>query len=593
MAKSKKPSTSRQPNGASSIYLGKDGRWHGRVTVGVKDDGTPDRRHVSRKTRAEVTKVVRELEKQRDSTGVAKAGQTWTVQTWLTHWVENIAAPSVGENTIDGYRVAVYHHLIPGLGAHRLEKLEPEHLERFYRKMQANGSAAGTAHQAHRTVRTALNEAVRRRHLTVNPASIAKAPKLEEEEVEPYTVEEVQRLLLEAGKQRNTARWVIALALGLRQGEVLGLKWEDVDFESGVILVRRGRLRPRYNHGCGDKCGRSKPGYCPQKINIRRETKDTKTRAGKRPIGMPEELLKLLRRHKEEQERERTLARDLWEEKGYVFTSPIGEPLNPNTDFHKWKDLLKAANVRDGRLHDARHTAATVLLLLGVPDTVVDRIMGWEPGKSARMRSRYQHLTSSVLQQTAAKVGALIWGSPRHQFPSTPGGSVPGLSQSPEPAEPVVYVACLGERYVPFLHHEHAQAVVSQWGPDHPGQPAHVEEWDRPQWEHEGPGAVRAIRDRIPDRRLVHHAYAVFLPGGERLNIGRDEQWSVLAWEFETDLYTDLPVRWHTTRRPGQEVEAQVRGTDKGAVCAAYAEACAQAVDRSRNPARYGDVVGR
>ncbi|MFI5522651.1 tyrosine-type recombinase/integrase [Streptomyces platensis] len=582
----------RQPNGASSIYLGKDGRWHGRVTVGVKDDGTPDRRHISRKTRSEATKAVRELERQRDSTGVCKAGQTWTVTTWLIHWVENIAAPNVGENTIDGYRVAVYHHLIPGLGAHRLEKLEPEHLERFYQKMRANGSAAGTAHQAHRTVNTALNEAVRRRHLTTNPASIAKAPKLEEEEVEPYSLEEVQRLLAEAAKVRNTARWVIALALGLRQGEALGLKWEDVDFEAGVILVQRGRLRPRYKHGCGNRCGR-KPGYCPEKINIRRETKDTKTRAGKRPIGVPEELLKLLRLHKEKQERERALARDLWEEKDYVFTSPIGEPLNPNTDFHRWKDLLKTAGVHDGRLHDARHTAATVLLLLGVPDTVVDRIMGWEPGKSARMRSRYQHLTSPVLQQTAAKVGALIWGSTPNQFPSAPGGAVPGLSQIPVSARPVVYVACLGERYVPFLHHEHARAVVSQWGADRPGKPAHVEEWDRPQWEHEGPGGIRAIRDRIPDRRRIHHAHAVFLPGGERLNIGRDEQWSVLAWEFETVLYTDLPVRWHTTRRPGQEVEVQVRGTDKDAVCAAYAEACAQAVDRSRNPVRYGDAVGR
>jgi len=589
MTKPKKPSTSRQPNGASSIFLGKDGRWHGYVTVGVKDDGTPDRRHVSRKTRPEVTKLVRELEKQRDSTGVRKAGQTWTVATWLTHWVENIAAPSVSENTIDGYRVAVYHHLIPGLGAHRLEKLEPEHLERFYRKMQANGSAAGTAHQAHRTIRTALNEAVRRRHLTINPASIAKAPKVEEEEVEPYTVEEVQRLLLEAGKHRNTARWVIALALGLRQGEVLGLKWEDVDFENGVILVRRGRLRPRYKHGCGDKCGRSKPGYCPQKINTRRETKDTKTRAGKRPIGMPEELLKLLRRHKEEQDRERMLARDLWEEKGYVFTSPIGEPLNPNTDFHRWKDLLKAANVRDGRLHDARHTAATVLLILGVPEAVVDRIMGWEPGKSARMRRRYQHLTGQVLQQTAAKVGALIWGSAPHQFPSAPGGPVPRLSEGPVSAGPDVYVACLGERYVPFLHNEHAQAVVSQWGADHPGKPAHVEKWDRPQWDHEGLGGVQAIRDRMPDRRIVHHAHAMFLPGGERLNIGRDEQWSTPAWEFETDLYTDLPVRWHTTRRPGQEVEAQVRGTDREAVTTAFADACAQAVDRARNPRKYGD----
>ncbi|NYI05560.1 tyrosine-type recombinase/integrase [Allostreptomyces psammosilenae] len=406
----KKTQGSRQPNGASSIFQGNDGRWHGYVTVGTKDDGSPDRRHVGRKTRAEVTKAVRELERQRDSGTVRKAGQTWTVKTWLTHWVENIATLHVSENTIDGYRVATYHHLIPGLGAHRLEKLEPEHLERFYKKMQDNGSAAGTAHQAHRTVRAALNEAVRRRHLTVNPATIAKAPRLEEEEVEPYSVEEVQRLLLEAEKHRNTARWVIALALGLRQGEVLGLQWSDVDFEAGVIRVRRGRLRPRYQHGCGDTCGR-KPGYCPKKVSVRRETKDTKSRAGRRPIGVPEELLKLLRRHKAEQDRERVLARDLWTEKGYVFTSPTGEPLNPNTDYHRWKDLLKAANVRDGRLHDARHTAATVLLILGVPDAIADAIMGWEPGNSARMRRRYQHLTGRVLKDTADKVGGLLWPS--------------------------------------------------------------------------------------------------------------------------------------------------------------------------------------
>ncbi|MET7712321.1 tyrosine-type recombinase/integrase [Streptomyces sp. NPDC005407] len=581
------PTKSRQPNGASSIFQGKDGRWHGYVTVGVKDDGTPDRRHASRKTRTAVTRAVRDLEKQRDSTGVRKAGQTWTVESWLTHWVENIAAPSVSENTIDGYRVAVYHHLIPGLGAHRLEKLEPEHLERFYKKMQANGSSAGTAHQAHRTVRTALNEAKRRRHLTTNPASIAKAPKVEEEEVEPYSLEEVQRLLLEADKHRNTARWVIALALGLRQGEVLGLKWADVDFEVGVILVRRGRLRPRYRHGCGDKCGR-KPGYCPQRISIRRETKDTKTRAGKRPIGVPEELLKLLRLHKEQQDRERVLARDLWVEKGYVFTSPTGEPLNPNTDYHRWKDLLKAAKVRDARLHDARHTAATVLLILGVPDAVVDRIMGWEPGKSARMRRRYQHVTSPVLQQTAAKVGGLLWGTP-HVVQSAPEGVALGPSQTPAPAEPTVYVALLGERRIPFLHREHAETVVAKWGADHPRHPAEVEVWDRRNWEHKGPGGMRAIRDRMPERKVVFHARALFVAGGERLNVGVPEQWSAPAWEFDRDRYTDLPVRWHTTRRPGGEVEAQVRGTDEEAVAVAFAEACAQAVDRAQDPCKYGD----
>ena len=242
----------RQPNGASSIYLGKDGKWHGRVTVGVRDDGRPDRRHVERKTRAEVTAAVRELERQRDAGNVRKPGPAWTVKTWLTHWVENIAPLAVGENTMVGYGVAVRVHLIPGLGAHRLDRLKPEHIERFYAKMQANGSKPATAHQVHRTFRTALNEAVRRGHLAQNPVKLAKAPRVVEEEIEPYTVEEVRRILRAAEDRRNSARWAVALALGLRQGEALGLKWTDVDLTNGVLWVRRSRRRPRYAHGCGD-----------------------------------------------------------------------------------------------------------------------------------------------------------------------------------------------------------------------------------------------------------------------------------------------------------------------------------------------------
>ncbi|MER7985687.1 tyrosine-type recombinase/integrase [Streptomyces noursei] len=119
--------------------------------------------------------------------------------------------------------------------------------------------------------------------------------------------------------------------------------------------------------------------------------------------------MKQLARHKVEQDRDRRLARDLWDEKGHVLTSPTGQPLNPNTDYRRWKDLLKAANVRDGRVHDARHTAATVLQILGIPDAVVDAIMGWEPGKSARMRRRYQHLTGPILKDTANKFGGLLW----------------------------------------------------------------------------------------------------------------------------------------------------------------------------------------
>ncbi|MEU0948478.1 site-specific integrase [Streptomyces canus] len=410
----------KRPDGASSIYFGKDGYWHGRVTVGVCDDGKPDRRHVSSKvSEAEVIKKVRALEKQRDEGKVRKPGRPWTVQAWLLHWVEEIAKPSVRENTYAGYEVAVRVHLIPGVGAHRLDKLEPEHLERFYTKMQLNGSKAATAHQAHRTMRTALNHALRRGHVTRNVATLAVPPRIEEEEVEPYDIEEVQRLLSEAAKLRNSARWSIALALGLRQGEALGLRWSDVDLQNGILRVRKNRLRPKYLHGCGGDCGR-KPGYCKQRVRKNEDTANTKSKAGRRVIGVPGELVRLLELHRREQDRERRIAAQEWNETGFVFTSPVGEPLVPSTDYDVWKQLLTDAKVRDGRLHDARHTAATVLLILGVPERVVMQIMGWS---STAMAARYQHVTGGILADVAQRVGGLIWEVAKAADESGPDGS--------------------------------------------------------------------------------------------------------------------------------------------------------------------------
>lgn len=396
----------REPNGTSSIYKGADGYWHGRVTVGAKDDGRPDRRHVMRKVKADVIKAVRDLERRRESSSVRAAGRVWTVGEWLTYWVENIAGPVVRENTLAGYRVAVNTHLIPGVGAHRMDRLEPEHLERLYAKMLRAGSSPGTANQAHRTIRTALGEAERRGRITRNPAKLAKAPRPADVEVEPYTVDEVQQLLRAASARRNSARWAIALALGLRQGEVLGLKWTDVDLAAGTLWVRRGRLRPRYEHGCGGSCGK-KAGYCPKRLHARPETDDTKSRAGRRAIGLPSELGALLTRHHDEQARERMAAAQLWRETGYVFTTARGEPVIPNTDYHHWKRLLSDAGIRDGRLHDARHTAATVLLILGVPERAVMGLMGWS---TTAMAARYQHITGAVRGDVAERVGGLIWG---------------------------------------------------------------------------------------------------------------------------------------------------------------------------------------
>ncbi|MGC5236009.1 tyrosine-type recombinase/integrase [Streptomyces albogriseolus] len=406
----------RRANGESAIYFGKDGRWHARVPMGYKDDGTPYRRHLTRPTRKDLVEEVRRLEKQRDEGSARQPGKPWTVEKWLRHWVENIAKPVVSENTYAGYEVAVRVHLVPGVGKHRIDRLEPEHLESLYRRMQRNGSKPATAHQAHRTIRTALGEAVRRGHAAKNAAALAKPPRIEEEEaeVEPYSLEEVQRLLIEVNKRRNSARWMLALALGLRQGETLGLRWSDVDLNNEYLKLRRNRLRPKYRHGCPEAspCGRAAAGYCPNRVQVRRETKNTKSRAGRRAVPLPGPLVAMLRQHAEVQERERKAAGNLWVESDYVFTKPLGGPLSPNTDYHDWKRLLEDAGVRDARLHDARHTAATVLMLLGVPDRVIDQIMGWEPGTSARMRARYLHVPDAMLKDVARKIADAIWGRP-------------------------------------------------------------------------------------------------------------------------------------------------------------------------------------
>lgn len=165
--------------------------WHGRVTVGVKDDGSPDRRHVRGRTEAVVIKKVRDLERNRDAGTVPLAGRGWTVAGWLEHWLEHIARPSIRPSSWDAYRIAVRKHLVPAVGGQRLDRLTSEHLERLYRRMIEAGSSPGTAHQVHRTARTVPGEAVRRHYVQRNVAELTKGPRVEQGLVEPYSLDEV------------------------------------------------------------------------------------------------------------------------------------------------------------------------------------------------------------------------------------------------------------------------------------------------------------------------------------------------------------------------------------------------------------------
>ena len=140
--------------------------------------------------------------------------------------------------------------------------------------------------------------------------------------------------------------------------------------------------------------------------NSRPATGDVKTRAGRRTVGLPAPLVALLHKHRAEQAAELAPAGQLWRDEGWVFATPIGEATNHNTDYRRWKTLLKNAGLREARLHDARHTAATVLLILRQPERTVMSLMGWS---SSDMTKRYQHVTDTVRADVASQVGDLIW----------------------------------------------------------------------------------------------------------------------------------------------------------------------------------------
>jgi integrase len=375
----------RDANLRSSIYQGSDGRWHGRVTMGVRDDGTPDQRHVASKDKTKVAARVRQRERQREGSSIIRPGRAWTVGQWLIHWLENIARPSLRYKPYIGYRTAVNKQLIPGLGAHRIDRIQPEHFEKLNARMMASGLRPGTAHQVHRTARAAFGEAVKRGYLPRNPVALAKPPRVEDAEVDPFEADEVSRILAFALTRRNGVRFVIALALGLRQGEALGLKWSRLHDPTRTLDIMRAVQRQTWQHGCADPhaCGSRyhKPMPCPKDCKRHQRAcpppcphdctgharqcpqrhggglveVDVKSRAGRRGIALPDQLHALIERHRHVQAREREHAGTEWHEGGWMFAQPNGKPLDPRRDLAEWKTLLCDAGVREARLHDARH----------------------------------------------------------------------------------------------------------------------------------------------------------------------------------------------------------------------------------------------
>ncbi len=430
----------RKPNMESSIYLGSDGWWHGRVTMGVKPDGSPDRRHRRAKTETEVASKVRKLEKERDEGRATKAGRKPTVAEWMETYLTTIASLKLRPRSLDDYWSKTRNDIIPGVGKHRLDKLAPEHLEAMYAALLEKGRAPSHVLKVHRILSRALKIAHRRRIVGENVAALVDPPSADETEANPFTREESKAFLAAAANRPTFLRWAIGVGMGFRQGESLGLRWQYVDLENELFHPAYQLQRQTWRHGCSDAhaCGErlhrfeacppdcaAHKGYtrgcpapcsktcrrhastCPERKGGGLVFTRPKTKKSQNPVPIPPPFIPYLRAHREQQDDMRKAAGELWEECGAVFTRPDGRPIDPRADWQEFKDLLEEAGISDRRQHDgSRHTAGTILNELGVDMPTIMEILRHTQISQTR---RYVKGRSELSRDAMRRMGDTFW----------------------------------------------------------------------------------------------------------------------------------------------------------------------------------------
>jgi integrase len=375
----------RRGNNEGSIYQTTDGRWRAAVVLA---DGR--RKYVSAKTREGVVRRLRLVQRRNeDGLPISTDGRPPTVEAWLNHWLDHIASAKVRPSTLEGYRSKVRTRIVPTLGRYRLDRLQPEQVEAWRDDLLAEGLAPSTVVQCQRVLSRALKVAMQRGRVARNVCALVDTPSIQRDEVQPLTADEARRVLVAASRQRNSPRWSVALALGLRQGEALGLPWNAIDLDAGTLAVRQA-LQRQTGKGL---------------VIVR-----PKSRAGRRVISLPGPLVDALRAHRAAQAEERLAAGSLWRnEHGLVFTQPTGRPVDPSRDYQDWQQLLVSAGVRKARLHDARHTAASLLLAQGVPARVVMEMLGHS--QITLTLGTYSHVAPELQQEAADRMGRVLWRS--------------------------------------------------------------------------------------------------------------------------------------------------------------------------------------
>ena len=375
--------TRRRGKGEGTIRERLDGRWEVRIDIGRGLDGKRRRKSAFAATQAEAIKLLRKLGG-RAVDGQLLSTSTPTAAQFFQEWLatnEDSWRPS----TRRSYRSAIHLYLTPAFGPLRLEQLTPRHVQRWLTEHKDEHGARRRITLAHAALRSALSDAQRLQLVSINAATLVKVPKPQAREIKPMTVEQATAFLKVADRHRLGALFSVALACGLRLGEATGLRWDDVDLESGEVRIRQ-QLQ------CVDK-----------KLSLW----PLKTAKSRRTLALPKTCLEALKKHRKQQLQQRLKAGANWVDTRLIFTTTqkkgeegkVGTGLHPRNVLRALHTLLEAAEPKIPRLrfHDLRHSAASLLIAAGVELVEVSMLLGHSELRVTA--DLYSHLQ----QQTSAK----------------------------------------------------------------------------------------------------------------------------------------------------------------------------------------------
>jgi integrase len=320
----------------------------------VKRSPGENNRDFKKRADEELSKLMASLAK-----GEPVASGRDTVSEYLDEWLAAVAL-NISPRTVSNYLSMMRDHVRPIIGNKRLTRLEPGDVERIYTVMADKGLSGNTRLHVHRALSKAFKDAVRKRKLTHNVCDLVDAPRVAKFAPHEITADEANRLLIEADASRFGVLIRLLTFTGLRLGEALGLRWQDIDLGSEMLHVRQTRkLRSKKKGDTADADLYGTP----------------KTERSKRSVNLAPELVEALREHRRQQQ-EHYIANGLRPDHDIVFADPTGKAYGHDQVFHDWKLARKRGEVPSARIHDLRHFAATTMIAAGIPITDVSAMLG-------------------------------------------------------------------------------------------------------------------------------------------------------------------------------------------------------------------------